>query len=110
MYITGQSYGGFQTSYDIATVKFNSSGVMQWIARYNGTGNRNDVGYSIYCDNSGSVYVAGQNYESTSMSVDYLIVKYNSDGISEWISKYDGRKRNRRSKFCKRQIMQGIYM
>jgi uncharacterized delta-60 repeat protein len=90
VYITGQSYGGFQTSYDIATVKFNSSGVMQWIARYNGTGNGNDVGYSIYCDNSGSVYVAGQSYESTSMSVDYLIVKYNSDGISEWISKYDG--------------------
>jgi len=37
VYVTGTSNGVAST--DFATIKYNSVGVEQWVARYNGTGN-----------------------------------------------------------------------
>jgi hypothetical protein len=37
VYVTGESLGG--TSFDYATVKDDSDGNQQWVARYNGPGN-----------------------------------------------------------------------
>lgn len=90
VYVTGQSYGGFITQYDIVTIKYNSAGVQQWTSRFDGSGSSNDIGSSLSVDYSGNVIVVGQSFESNSGSYDYIIIKYNSSGEQVRISYYDG--------------------
>jgi hypothetical protein len=66
-----------QESSDYATVKYNSTGVQQWDARYNGTGNNEDKAYAIIVDNSNNVLVTGSSRNSSlSGSEDFLTIKY----------------------------------
>ena len=86
VYITGASYAaGTGTNY--ATVKYNSSGVQQWVSIYNGTGNDDDVAYAITIDGSGNVYVTGS---SRGTYEDFATIKYNSSGIQVWAQRYNG--------------------
>ena len=88
VYITGSS-AGIGTSTDLTTIKYNSSGSLQWVARYNGPGNSGDVGQSLAVDSSGNVYVAGYSVGS-STNTDYVTIKYNSSGNQVWVARYDG--------------------
>ncbi len=75
VYVTGYSVG--VGSYeDYATVKYNSSGVQQWCAIYNGSGNHNDEAYSITIDISGNVYVTGVSYPNGAANLDFTTIKY----------------------------------
>ncbi len=53
VYVTGECYSS-GTGHNIATIKYNSSGVQQWIQRYKG-----DYARSLAVDGSGNVYVTG---------------------------------------------------
>ncbi len=57
VYITGFSEQGSGNK-DILTAKYNSSGSLQWMVRYNGNNNTNDEGNSIAFDGT-NVWVAG---------------------------------------------------
>ncbi len=88
VYVTGPSTGS-GTGNDIVTIKYNSDGVQQWVQRYNGAGNSDDIGRSITVDNQNNVYVAGASTGSGSL-YDMTIIKYNSDGIEQWVKIYNG--------------------
>ncbi|HOV98998.1 MAG TPA: SBBP repeat-containing protein, partial [Bacteroidota bacterium] len=88
VYVTGRSYGS-ETYDDYATIKYNSQGKEQWVARYNGPGNYFDEAYALAVDNSGNVYVTGYSYGSGT-SYDYATVKYNSQGEEHWVARYNG--------------------
>ncbi len=88
VYVTGRSV---DANYDIATIKYNSSGQQQWVTRYNGTGNWTDCGNAVAVDNAGNVYVTGYSIGTgTTNNRDIITIKYNSAGIEQWTQRYNG--------------------
>lgn len=88
VYVTGQSTGP-GGDYAYATIKYNSAGQQQWVARYNGSGNGDDNATAIAIDNSRNVYVTGTSYNSNTI-YDYATIKYNSAGQQQWVAWYNG--------------------
>jgi uncharacterized delta-60 repeat protein len=88
VYVTGFSDGG-GTGYDYATIKYNSAGQKEWVARYNGPGNDGDLAQAIAVDDSGNAYVTGFSLGSGT-GLDYATIKYNSAGQEQWVARYNG--------------------
>src|SRR5207247_2301044 len=88
VYVTGKSFGS-GTDSDYATVKYDSFGQEQWLARYNGPGNSGDSANSIAIDSAGNVYVTRQS-SSARTDYDYATVKYDSFGQEQWLARYNG--------------------
>jgi uncharacterized delta-60 repeat protein len=87
VFVTGGSVGA-ASGLDYATIKYNSSGVQQWVARYNGPGNSLDVAAALGIDDTGAIIVTGQSEDSTT-KMDYATVKYNASGVQQWVARYD---------------------
>ena len=88
VYVTGYSYG-VDSHKDYATIKYDATGVQQWVARYDGPSNGGDTAYDIALDEDGNVYVTGYSDGGWS-DADYATVKYNSQGEEQWVARYNG--------------------
>lgn len=86
--LTGYSVGS-GTGKDYATVKYDSDGIQQWVAHYDGPANGDDVAADIKIDGSGDVYVTGES-RGPGTEYDYSTVKYSSDGVRQWVARYNG--------------------
>jgi hypothetical protein len=86
LYVTG--YVGFYPNYDLATIKYDSSGAEIWFARYSGPSESYDVARDIAMDDAGNIYVTGSS--GVDPEYDFITIKYNSLGEEEWIARYDG--------------------
>ncbi|MCX6312639.1 MAG: SBBP repeat-containing protein [Bacteroidetes bacterium] len=88
VYVTGYTNNNI-TNGDITTIKYNASGIQQWVSFYNGSFNNYDQGNALSVDANGNVYVIG--YETTSnYTYDFVTLKYNSAGVQQWAQTYDG--------------------
>lgn len=87
IYVTGNSVGAASLS-DFATLKYNSSGVRQWVARFNGQENSDDQVFAIAIDQMGTTYVTGKTKISDT-EFDFATVKYNSSGVQQWVTRLD---------------------
>ncbi|TET21700.1 MAG: T9SS type A sorting domain-containing protein, partial [Candidatus Stahlbacteria bacterium] len=88
VYVTGYS-DGLGTHDDYATVKYSTSGVEQWVARYDGLASGVDEPNAVAIDDTGNVYVTGYSAGSGT-GYDYATVKYNPSGTEQWVARYDG--------------------
>lgn len=88
VYVTGESEG-VGTRRDYATIKYNSDGAQQWMARYNGPANSTDRVEAIALDKFGNVYVTGQSWDPATF-YDFATIKYNAHGIEQWVARYNG--------------------
>src|SRR5262249_34762374 len=88
VYVTGESIGG-DGYFGFATIKYNSAGQRQWVARYNGEPAANDFASAIAVDADGNVYVTGESFSSPIDAV-MVTVKYNSVGEQQWVARQPG--------------------
>jgi hypothetical protein len=89
---------------DVFLVKYNTNGIVQWVARVASTGI--DVGFAVATDSSDNVYITGRSgtdgvvttafssdgvaFSPTITNVggtDAFIAKYNTNGIAQWITR-----------------------
>ncbi len=88
VYVSGHSYGAGAAP-DYATIKYNASGLEQWVARYDGPGKGGDVVFDMALDAAGNVYVTGESDGGDSRR-DYTTIKYDRNGNMLWVAAYDG--------------------
>lgn len=74
--------------YDCVTVKYNADGVEQWATRYFHDGYENCHGIAV--DGQGNVFVGGEADTVVQYDSDYLLIKYNADGVQQWLRNWDG--------------------
>jgi len=99
IYVSGSSRGNLGETNggneDAFVVKFNSSGVKQWISQLGSTtmgsaSAGDDQANGISVDSSGNVYIAGTTMgslgETNALYSDAFIAKFNSSGIKQWVS------------------------
>ena len=95
-YVTGNSYGGSSTDMDYCTIKYSRYDGQRflWVARFNGTGSYTDQANAIVSDIEGNVYVTGwAHMEPVGLdcgTIDWVTIKYNTDGVQQWASVYNG--------------------
>ncbi len=79
---------------DYTTIKYNSLGIEQWTARYNGPGTDADIINSMAVDGTGNVYVTGFSGGGSTGSADsyndITTIKYNFLGDTVWTKTYKG--------------------
>ncbi len=76
---------------DFATLKYNSYGDLIWEKYYDGIGGSQDIPADIAADPSGSIYITGASIGTwqSGGANDYATIKYNSDGDTLWVQRYD---------------------
>ncbi len=90
LYVAGTSMGN-GTGLDYAIIKYNSSGEMQWLARYNSDENLQDNISGLAVDASGNVAITGTiGSDLFNPKSDFLTIKYNSTGEQQWLARYNG--------------------
>ncbi len=93
VYVTGESSNDFTFVDMYATVKYNSSGQQQWVARYKGWGASGlSQAFGVIADPNGNVYVTGRCDPESSFgyNFDIVTIKYDSSGDSLWVKRYNG--------------------
>lgn len=77
------------TDYDFLSIKYNSNGAQQWVSHYDGPASDSDVLHDMAIDDSSNVYVGGRSI-GIGTNYDCTTIKYNSNGVQQWVVRYDG--------------------
>ena len=90
VYVTGETVSP-GTGSEYGTVKYDTQGVQEWVARYNAPGNPfgTDRANAVALDAAGNVYVTGES-DGAETETDYATVKYDALGQQQWATRYDG--------------------
>ena len=89
VYVTGTSYTSVANGFDIVTIKYDALGNQLWATPFNGSGSALDQARDIAVDAAGNVYVTGST-TSTGSNTDYITIMYNSLGVQQWATVYNG--------------------
>jgi len=63
--------------------------ITEWVQRFNGPDNDEDIGKALDVDDQGSVYITGYA-ETYFIGTDFVTIKYDTDGNQIWRNYYDG--------------------
>src|SRR4029453_6388982 len=85
---TGFERDGF-TDGEFITLKFNSSGVLQWAMPYNGSTSSIDYANCIVVDGDGNSYITGWSGGANNLH-DITTIKNAPDGNKLWVKRYNG--------------------
>ena len=85
VYVAGTSVGTSLTN-DFVLLKYDSSGVQQFVSYYDNGTNESAVGVGV--DSLGNIYIGGTSADMSSGN-DFAVVKYNTVGVQQWVYRYD---------------------
>jgi hypothetical protein len=88
IYVTGQTDSSL-SFIDMVTLKYSPGGTLRWKRRYTSDVGNEDIPYAIAVDPNGNVYIGGTSLSTTSF-YDFVIIKYDSNGVEQWTTRYDG--------------------
>lgn len=88
IYVTGTSYNGAGTGFDLVTVMYDNAGTELWTASLDGPSNGYDVANAITIDASGNVYIVG-TVQAGATDYDIVTAMYNNSGALQWDRYYD---------------------
>ena len=71
-------------NYDFAVIKYNSSGVQQWVGLYDEPGAA-DTCTDVGVDQLGNVFLSGYTQIGTGSYYKFTTVKFNSSGTQQWV-------------------------
>jgi uncharacterized delta-60 repeat protein len=75
---------------DLLAFAYSSSGVGLWTARYDGPQHGSDWASAVAADGAGNTLVAGVSDNGYGTPLDYVTLKYNSQGETLWVRRYNG--------------------
>ncbi len=91
VFVTGRSWSGPVTGYDMTTLKFDPlGGTPVWVTRAGGIGAGDDEGRAIAVDALGNVVVTGACDQGPERGRDMVTLVYDSDGGESWREIYVG--------------------
>lgn len=88
VFVTGCSQGIGTGEYDYATIKYSSSGELQWVKRYNGIDEGLDIANTLTIDENDFIYIAGIS-DGEGTGKDIAVVKYDQSGNEVWTRRYN---------------------
>ncbi len=88
VFTTGFMSDGF-TDGEFITLKFNSSGALQWATPYNGSTSSIDYANCVVVDSDGNSYITGWSGGANNLH-DFTTIKYDPDGNELWVRRYNG--------------------
>jgi uncharacterized delta-60 repeat protein len=71
------------------TVMYTTEGTEQWSAFYHGPALGADIPTDVAMDIQGNAYVTGYSFGGMATDVDWATIKYNAQGETEWITRFD---------------------
>jgi uncharacterized delta-60 repeat protein len=86
IYVTGTFEGSV---YGYATIKYNRNGIEQWVETYNDAAKILKNTAALVLDDSANVYIAGTSEGPGRLYNDYVTIKYNTNGVLQWMKRYD---------------------
>ena len=60
----------------------------EWVQRFTSDSIRNEAVNDMFVDAQGNVYVTGSQRQTTNTNIQSVTVKYNSQGVQQWIQNY----------------------
>jgi hypothetical protein len=87
LYVSGAGIRYDPLDYGYVTIKYTSTGVRRWVARYDGCSYFQDGATAIAFDSADNVYVTGGS-ESNVTNFDFATVKYDTSGNQCWALRY----------------------
>ena len=87
IYAAGQS-GGVATNADLTVISLTPAGDTNWVYRYNGPANDDDIASSIICGPDSNLYVCGLSTSST--QTDLTVISLTPSGQELWVYRYNG--------------------
>jgi len=88
VYLNGYQNSDSYGSNDYGVIKLDNDGNILWQKKIGGTGN--DYGWAIAVDGNGNVYVTGYQNSDSYGSVDYGVIKLDTNGNILWQKKIGG--------------------
>lgn len=62
--------------------------IQEWVQRFTSDSVRNEAVNDMFVDAQGNVYVTGSQRQTTNTNIQSVTVKYNSQGVQQWIQNY----------------------